>query len=253
MSHLAPVGHNNPPSEVEIVIGRLEAKDLAVAKQLDFVKRQPAPNVIEDERMAGIVTESIKIITGIKKSVTDIHKEVKAPYLECGKAVDAWKNRNELMLDAVRATYAKPLEAYLAKRAAEERARQLEISKQERERAEALAAEAQETAQAGIADTAEELLDAACATEQLAGRIEDNAHTAKLSSLAKARSTSGASASQRLVWTGDITNLQALDLNKLRRNFTEVAIQTAVNQFVREGGRELDGVKIWEKPVLSVR
>ncbi len=253
MNHIAQVGHNMPPSDIEIVTERLAQKSTAIGTQLAQLKKTPVPSVIEDERLAGEITETIKQIGVIKKEVGDIHKNTKAPYLECGKAVDAWKNGKEAEIDLLRADYAKPLTAYLDKRAAEERARQIEQARIERERAEALAREAELTAKAGIAETADELLDAAISAEATANRIEDNAYTAKPTQLAKARSIYGSSAGQRLVWVGVITNISALDLNKLRQNFADDDIQKAINRFIAAGGRELDGVEIKQQTQLSVR
>jgi hypothetical protein len=47
--------------------------------------------------------------------------------------------------------------------------------------------------------------------------------------------------------------LSAVDLNQLRSYFTLDAIQKAVNAFVRDGGRKLDGLVIEQKAQLAVR
>ena len=87
----------------------------------------------------------------------------------------------------------------------------------------------------------------------MAERMESKVHTATPSQLAKARSFTGSTASQRLVWVAEIVNISAVDLEKLRRYFSNEAIQTAINAFMRNGGRELDGVKIEQKTQLAVR
>ncbi len=63
------------------------------------------------------------------KKVTDTHKAVKEPYLECGRAVDAWKKRLDAELEAINAKYTKPLTAFLDRRAQEERQRQIEAAR----------------------------------------------------------------------------------------------------------------------------
>lgn len=83
--------------------------------------------------------------------------------------------------------------------------------------------------------------------------MEDKVYTATPSQLARARSLHGATASQKLVWVGEIKNISAIDLNHLRSHFTLDAIQKAINAFVRDGGRQLDGVVIQQKTQLAVR
>lgn len=247
---LASMGHNNPPSDMEIVSERLFQQEKALRDDMIFAE---VPSVIADEQEAGRITDAIKTAANLKSRVSDIHETVKKPYLECGRFVDAWKKRLEIELDGIRAKYAAPLTAFLDRKAAEERARQIEAARVERERAEKLAAEALAHEQAGINDTADALFEAAASTEIMAERMEEKVHTAPPSQLARTRSITGASAAQRLVWVGEIENISAVDLNQLRNSFTLAEIQKAVNAFIREGGRNLDGVKIEQKAQLSVR
>lgn len=246
----ALIGHNNPPSDMEIVLERLAQHERAIRREMAFT---PAPQTIADEQEAGRVTDIIKAMKTVIKKVTDTHKAVKEPYLECSRAVDNWKKRLETELDAINAKYAKPLNDFLERRAQEERQRQIEAARVERERAEALAMEAQAHAEAGIADTANDLMDAAVNTEIMAERMEDKVHAAIPSQLVRTRSLHGATASQKLVWVGEIKNISAIDLNQLRSHFTTDAIQKAINTFIRDGGRQLDGVVIEQKTQLAVR
>lgn len=250
MNHIAPFGHNKPPSDLEIVAERLADQEKALR---EFIKAIPESKVITDEKEAGIATQAVKDIIGLTSKVDDIHKAVKKPYLDCGRVVDGWKTRLGSELSTIRATHTTFLQKWLDDRAAAERARQLEQARVERERAEALALEARAHEQAGINDTAEELINAAVGSAVMADRIEEKVCAATPAQLAKTRSFTGASASQRLVWTGTIENISAIPLETLRPYFSNDVLQTAVNAFVRDGGRELDGVNIQQKAQLSVR
>lgn len=250
MIKAAPLGHSNPPSEMEIVLQHLAQQEEGIRKLMCF---PDVPLAIADEQEAGSITDTIKGIKSLVSTVSDTHETVKKPFLECGRAVDAWKRRMETELSAVIQKYATPLTAFLERRAQEERQRQIDAAEVERERAEALAREAQAHSEAGIDDTASELLDAAVSTEIMAERMETKVYTATPSQLAKARSFTGSTASQRLVWVAEIVNISAVDLQKLRRYFSNEALQVAINAFVRDGGRELDGVKIEQKTQLAVR
>lgn len=244
------LGHNNPPSDADILSAKLADKEKYIRDQM--IPSAP-PSIIEDEGQAGLVTDAIKHIVVITKLVVDAHKSIKEPYLEGGKIVDSWKKRLEAELDERKAPYSKFLNEFLDRRASEERARIVEAARIERARSEALAAEAKAHEEAGISDTAVELLDAAIESEALADHIDAKAHMATPSQLAKSRSMYGATASQKLVWTGEIVNIAAIDFNALRSHFPTDAIQKAVNSFVRDGGRQLNGVKIEQKSQLNVR
>lgn len=242
--------HNAAPSDLEVVAERLadQEKELRL-----LIKSLPAPKSINDEKDAGVATDAVKSIISLNSKVADIHKTVKKPYLDCGRVVDGWKTRWETELSQLRAGYAVLLTKFLEERAAAERARQLEQAKAERERSEKLALEAQAHEEAGLGETAGELIDAAIGSAIMADRIEDKVCTATPSQLAKTRSFSGASASQQLKWIGTIENISAIPLETLRPYFSNDVLQTAVNAFVRDGGRELDGVKIEQEPQLRVR
>jgi len=247
---LSLMGHNNPPSEIEILKERLSEKEAELRKDMKF---ENAPETIKDEQHAGKITETIKSIKRFIGKVEDIHKSVKAPHLECGRAVDAWKKKMEREIELINDSYIKPLTAFLELKAKEERDRQIEAAKIERERAEALALEAQAHADAGINDTADELLDAAVSSEIMADRMIDKVATATPNQLFKSRSENGATASQSLVWEGEIENISAIDFNKLRKYFTIPEIQKAINAAIRDGVRSLDGVRIGQTTKLNIR
>lgn len=246
----APIGHNNPPSEIEILKEKLSEKENELRKDMKFEK---APETIIDEQHAGRITETIKSIKRFISKVSDIHKDVKAPHLECGRAVDAWKKRLEAELEKITSDYTKPLTSFLELKAKEERDRQIEAARIERERAEALALEAQAHADAGVNDTADELLNEAVGSEIMADRMIDKVATATPNQLFKSRSEYGSTASQSLVWVGEIENISAIDFNQLRKYFTIPEIEKAINAAVRDGIRKLDGVKIEQKTKLNIR
>lgn len=244
---IASTGHNMPPSDIEIVRSRLDDKERGIRQAIQRVNETPLPETIEDEIAAGKVTERIKSLTTIKSGVEAAHKEVKGPYLECSRAVDAWKNGLEAEIAKLRAEAEKPLSDFLKRKAEAERQRQLEVARQKREEAERLAAEAAAHQQAQINDVAEELLDAAVKSETVAERIETSIMYARPAELAKSRSTTGAISSQKMAWVGRIVSLRGIDLEVLRPYLSEEVIQKALNAFVRNGGRQCGGASITEE------
>lgn len=243
------IGHNNPPTELEILSQRLSDNYTDLDNKIYVISSMDFPDHIENEEDAGKITDRIKSMNAVKKDVAEAHKKEKAVFLECGRAVDAWKTARESAIASQVQKATKPLQDFLDRKAAAERARQLEIARKEREAAAKLEDEANAHAAEGLIDTAGDLLDAAAQRDEKAAAIE----AGQFQSRAKARSTMGASAGQKLVWTGEIESPDAIDLEALRPYFTLDALQKAVNGYVRDGGRDLRGVRIYQKSTIQVR
>lgn len=244
---IATTGHNLPPSDIEIVQSRLADKERDLRSAIISLSKVPLPEKIEDEIVAGQVTERIKGFGNIEKGVDKAHEETKKPYLECGRAVDTWKNNLKTELLSLKQKASVPLNDYLDRKEKEEIARQAEIARQEREAADRLAAEAAAHQEAKIDDVANELMEAAIKSEAVAIRIENNITYARPSDLAKSRSLTGSTASRKMAWVGRIVSLPGIDLEKLRPYLNEEAVQKALNAFVKAGGRECGGAKISEE------
>lgn len=243
------LGHNKPPSEMEMLQQRLDENYTGEALEYSRLSNREIPSVIEDEKAAGLITDYIKAINGLKKKIEGSHKKEKDIYLQCGRVVDGWKNQYEINLKALVSKASAPLQIFLDKKEAEERKRQMEIAQKARDEAERLASEAAIHANEGIDDTANELMDAALQSEQKASLIQESA----LNVVAKVKGLGGSYASQTYVWTGEIESIAAIDLEKLRPYLTEEMIQTAINKAVRSGIKEIRGVKIFEKAKLNTR
>ncbi len=249
MQALSNIGHNNPPSESEILEQRLEDNYQKLHDEYGRLSKKDIPEVVNNEEEAQPVTDYIKAVKSLKKSVTEAHKKEKAPFLEAGRIADTWKKNYEIKIENLAAKAEKPLQVFLVKKQEEERQRQLDIARKAREDAERLAEQAREHEAEGINDTAEDLMDAAMQSEGKAQAIQSSALDVK----GRVRSSMGASASQKITWTGEIESVAAIDLNALKEYFTEDHIQTAINKAVRDGKRQIVGVKIHKKTSLNIR
>ena len=247
----SPMGHNNPPSEIEILEERL-ASHTDLAAEYDRLAQREAPEAIEDEQAAGDITLYLKAVKDLGSRVEKVHKAEKAPYLECGKRVDGWKNDYLANLKTLSDKFAPLLLAFNKKKDEEERQRQLEAAKRAAEEAEKLRQESKAHEDAGIVDTATDLLQAAHDSNRKAESLTINALSAKPGTFGKSRA-GGATASIRAPWVGKIENVAAIDLEKLRPFFSEDSLQKAINAFVRDGGRQLNGVNIYQDQQLSIR
>jgi len=252
MENLATAGHNYPPTEEEVLQQKLDESESKMREALPSVPSE-LDGGIADDKKAGEVTEYVKNLKSIQKRISASHKALKQPYLDAGRKVDGWKKKLDIELSGSIDEVTPHLTTFLNAKAAEERARQLELAEQARIAAEALAKEAEAHSNAGINDTADSLLNAAVEAEVVADRIENGAITSKPSDLVRTRSNYGSTASQKLTWAGDIESVPAINLETLRGYFSEDSLQKAVNAFIKDGGRELAGVKIYQKSTLNIR
>lgn len=245
---LASIGHNNPPSEIEILRQRLDSYYEEIG-QFKRLSEREVPQDISTDEQAGQITDYIKAVKQLNSRFGEIHKKEKQPFWDAGKAADAWKNEYETKLAVLAQKAEAPLKAWNRKKEDAERQRQLEIARQAREQAERLAAEAAAHEAENIKDTATELMDAAVQSEIKADMIEGNAATVHV----KTRSLSGATSSVTKSWTGEIESLAALDLEILRPYFAADAIDRAIKAAVRDGKREIRGAKIYQTEKLNIR
>ena len=248
MNERVTIGGNNPPSEIEILQERLDSH-IDTEKNINELVSREIPKLIEDDAGAGKVTDYIKALKGARTSVEKIFKTEKAPILAAGKVADKWKTSRWEKIDARVADASKPVIAWNAKKEEAERKRQVELARLAQEEADKLAREAAEHADAGIDDTADDLLDAAIEQED-----KSTALTEKATGVIKTRSTGMYStASSRKVWVGKIDNYPALDVAALAIYFTADALDKAIRAAIKDGIREIKGVKIYQEDKLTIR
>lgn len=243
---VADIGHNSPPDDIEVLRSNLAESngDLLTRRDdlLESVERMP--ETVEDDETAGKFADQIKLFTACTKAAEDRRKTTKEPFLASGKAVDAFfKGIGDPLAKAKKDITAR-LNVYNQKKAAEERRRREEEERLAREEAERRERELAEKAEAGEATEAD--LDEAVAADDAARQATEEANT-NAADLSRTRGEYGAVSSLRTTWAGEITDARTLDLEALRPHLSMDALQKAVNAFVRNGGRELRGARIYEK------
>lgn len=238
------IGHNAPPSPIEELRTELELETVKLRARRDdlLAGADRLPEAIEDEDTAGRVTEFVRLVNACAKAAEDERKRRKEPFLEMGRAVDGFFRAITDPLASAADKGKRLLTAYQRRKAEEERRRREEEARKAAEEAARIAAEMQSA----------EDLDAAIAREQQAKEAE-KAAAAKAAEMSRTRGDYGAVASLRTVWVGEIVNRDQLDLEALRPHLATDALQRAVNAFVRAGGRQLRGAKIYEQSQTVVR
>jgi len=244
---LATIGHNNPPTEIEILKQRLDAYT-EEKEQFNRLAAKQIPAEISDDKEAGQVSDHLGFIKKLADDISKIHKKEKQPFWDAGKAADDWKNKFIENLDALTEKAAPVMLKWNKKKEAEEVQRQLDIAKAAREAAEALAIQAEAHADAGIEDTANELLEAAIKQETKADMIQNNSDHVKV----KSRGT-WSSSSIKKTWVAEIESKAAIDVAAILKYLPDDELVKAANRAIKDGARKITGFKIYEKEELSTR
>lgn len=247
MNERLTIGGNNPPSEIEILKQRLESY-VKEEKLINELTAREIPSEIKNDEEAGENADYIKSLKSARSSVEKIFKAEKEPFFEACKVADAWKNTRWLKLDDCVNKASKPILAWNRKKEDAEKARQLELARLAQLEAERLAKEAEIHANAGIEDTAEDLLNFAIEEENKSVALVDKSNEVRGRSYG-----SFSSASSRKVWVGKVDSMAALDLELLRKYLTKDDVDKAIRTAIKDGVREIRGVKIFEEDKLTIR
>ncbi len=236
----AGIGHNLPPTTLEMVQADLAEKHGAlVARKDDLVASAGrAPATVEDDETAGRVADLIRLISTCSKTADAARVGAKEPYLEGGRVVDGWFKNVTTPLAETKAKLERPLNTYLVSKAAQEKARR---------EAEAKALE-EAAAREAAAMTTPAQLDAAVAIETKAAEVRESV-TEKPADMARTRGDYGSVATLRTAWTFEVLAPQLVPRHYLMVN--EAAIKAAVKAGARDG--EIPGVRIYQGQRAIVR
>ncbi len=224
------------------------------AELLGSVGRVPA--TIADDEGARKVADLIKLIAACIKNAEADRVSRKEPFLEGGRVIDGVFRGVTEPLTRAKTDVERKLTLYQREVAEAERRRREEVARAERAEAERLAIEAAEC-EAEAATDAD--IDDAISADALARQREadavaaQRAAEAKPAELSRQRSDYGAVASLRRFWDMEGLDRETIDINALRPFLPLDAIEKAVRAFIKAGGRELKGVRIFENTATTVR
>lgn len=252
------IGHNNPPSDAEILRDRLADTYASLKGRADDLlgAASRVPEVIGDAETAARVTGFVKQVVACARAAETARVAEKAPFLAQGAAVDGFFKSIRAPLDDVKKVIEGRLTAFQRRVADEERRRREEDAARQREEAQRLARDAAERETAVRTDSD---LDSAIQADEAARQAAADAEKARREAAAKAAELSrirddyGAVASLRTFWDYADLDRATLDLEALRPHLPADALEKAVRAFIRMGGRELRGVRIFENTETRVR
>lgn len=235
---VATLGHNKPPIE-EVV--RAEFRDALLADRPDFLDRVEQfiaavdrAHVTDDDTL-GRAGDLDKMLRAADAHVVEVHKAVKQPYLDGGRAADAERKAITDRIAGARFTLKDGMNAFVAQREAERRAREAARAVEERRLAEeARAAELARQEAEGVNDPK---AIAAIEVAPLAAAVTQRAEPV--------RSDGGSTVSTRQVWNSQVENFTHAFKAVKDDPKVQEAISAAVARLVKAGKREIVGVKIW--------
>lgn len=242
------MGHNigNVPSPEVIAEYLAESYKGDVARANDLLEAfDRVPEKIEDEETNKRAADFAKKLASHVRVLENDHKGEKQPYLDGGRAVDGFFKGLADKLKVAKGNVEKRQTVFANAKAAEERKRRDEEARIARERAEKEAQAALDRAAALPADAADAALDDAIALEDQAN-VAAEATQASNAELSRTRTDLGVVSSLNTFWDFEIENKDALDLDKLRPYLPMDAIEKATRAYVKAGGRDLNGARIFQ-------
>lgn len=255
---LAPIGHNEPPDPLVIIRQGLDEQNRKLVRVRDFWLAELAklPPEVTNSAEASRVTQTAADIGKAIREMDDAFKIAKAPYLEGGRVVDSHFKSLREPLGEAKNIAERLLTLWQRKLLAAEQARRDEVARLAREEAERAAREAAEKADSiQIEDDLADALDAeAMAAQAAADAVQaQQAAEAKAAEMSRTRGSAGATGSLRTAWVHGTIDRAAVDLEALRYQFSDEAMDKAIRAFIKAGGRKLRGVQIFEESTTRVR
>lgn len=240
---LPPKTHNMPPSDIELLEETLSIRYVHLMRDAEdkIALADKVPEQLSEQNEASFISDYISEIVILQKSLESARKEEKDPFLRQGQTVDEffkkYKDKLESSINKVKI----PLTVWLKKCAEEEKMRR-----------EAEAAKARAEAEKAIKHvvTADDAAQAIATQE--AAIIANKAAAAPIISMAVSSGKYSKSTLKK-EWVGTITDLQKVDLEKLRAYIKPEALQIALNAYVKMGGRSCEGCLIEETVKVGVK
>lgn len=224
---------------------------------LDAAARAPE---ITDEDTAQKISDFIKQLTALAKTADAARVAAKEPYLAGSRGVDGFFHAITDPIGKAKGIIEAKLSIWLRAKADKERRAREATAQAAREEEMRKFAEAQAAEKAANRRTADEATKAnaraaeqaaqAAAAEAAERQKEADASAAELS---RTRGDYGAVASLRTYWTFRNPDRASLDLEALRPHIPTDCLEKAIRSFIKAGGRQLDGVVIYETTDAVVR
>jgi hypothetical protein len=242
------IGGNKAPSGLGVQLAK-DYEQLAQSIQTLADRANAAPKEIEDDAAVASVSDLVKDIAATAKRAEAARVAEKEPHLQAGREVDGFFKGLNDRLGKMKSALEQRVTIFLrAKAEAERRARE----EQERVAREKAEEQLKLATQAETPREADKALDQALAAESVAEDAKADSQ-AKSADLARTRSDTGTLSTLRETWEFEITDFDAIPIEKLRPYFARADVEKAIRGFVRVGNRELVGTRIFKQANAVIR
>jgi hypothetical protein len=242
-----PPSYEDLETEVAALLARRDQLVEGVARM---------PDAIEDEDTERRASDLARMIGAAIKTSDTTRMARNEPARQAQALVNAVYGRISEPLTRARNTVLQRLTVFQRAKADAERRRLEDLARTRREEADRQRREAEIIAEAARTEAE---LDMAMGREDLARQADadalqaQRASEAKPAELSRARGEYGATASLRQYWEFEIEDYDRVNLSALRAHLPRDAIEKAIRSYVRAGGRDLGGVRIYSTTRTAVR
>lgn len=245
------IGGNNPPPLKDILAEQFA--DLGKRVEALADRANAGPKKIKTAEDLETVVALTKDARALVKEADDARKVEKEPHLTAGREIDAFFGVFTDRIERIRKAFQKIADDHAAEKAAEERRKRQEEARKAQEAAEREAEKARKAQEAGRQATADRAADRAERFEQKADEATAAAQ-ASAADLTRTRTAAG-TASARTEWDFEITDYDAIPLDKLRPYFKREEVEKAIRSHVRiqKGSASLPGVRVFESVKANIR
>jgi hypothetical protein len=236
----AGIGHNSPPPTT---IGeRLAVNYSTLIETVEAIAQRAnvAPRKIESDEDLDVICALVKDASALFRQAEKYRETEKAEYLRAGQQVDAWFRAQKDRLDRIASVFQGIADAHA------EALRQAELLRQADERRRA-AEEAQR-----LRDEEDRMRKADDLAER-AEVAEMMAEAPKEVVIPPMTTAGGTVVNAKTEFIATSIDVETLNFGPLRFLIKYEAIEAAVKQFIKNGGRALAGVKIEEKAKAKIR
>jgi hypothetical protein len=248
----AGIGHNQgPPSSISERLSE-QNKDLVGKVEALALRANAGPREIKSEKDLDACGVLVKDASALMRQAEDARKREKQPFLDAGRDVDAFFRGPISRVERIYTAFSAVATDYQRKVAAEARRKAEEEARKAREEEAVRLAAVQKAEAENRARHAENHAAKAEAAAERAHAAEEVAK-ASAADLTRQRTDSGILATAKTEWSFEITDYAAIDLNALRMCFKREDIEKAIRLVVKNGVRELKGVRIFEDVKAAFR
>ena len=241
------IGHNAPPIE-EILA---DTRSALLARVEPIAERANGlPKKIASEDDLALVTPVVVDAKALAKEIENARRDDKQPYLDGGRAVDAFFKPHKDRLDRIASVFERLASDFQREKIRQERARAEESERKAAAEAERLRKEAEA---AKKPETQQRKLDAAAEADNAADRAAAAASRSG-NELGKV-TTAGGTARAQTFWNFAIDNYGEVDLNAIRDFIDREAVEKAIRAKIKiqKGNTDIPGVRVFEDVKASIR